>query len=38
MNAAVTLQKEQIQNALSVWKNDLGVDGRQIERELQSIE
>jgi hypothetical protein len=38
MNAAVTLQKEQIQNALSVWKNDLGEDGRQIERELQSIE
>ena len=37
MNAAVNLQKEQIQNALSVWQNDLGEDGRQMARELQSL-
>jgi hypothetical protein len=38
MNAMLTLQKEQIQNALSVWRDDLGEDGRMIERELQMID
>jgi len=37
MNAALTLQKEQIENALSVWQNDLGEEGRQIARELQNL-
>lgn len=37
MNAALTLQREQIENALSVWQNDLGEEGRQIARELQNL-
>jgi len=37
MNAAVKLQKDQIRNALSVWRDDLGDDGRQIEMELESL-
>lgn len=37
MNAALTLQKEQIENALSVWQSDLGEEGRQIARELQNL-
>ena len=37
MNAAVTLQKEQIRNALSVWRDDLGDDGRQIESEIDAL-
>jgi len=37
MNAALTLQKDQIRNALSVWRDDLGVDGRDIESELEML-
>lgn len=37
MNAMVTLQKDQIRNALSVWRDDLGEDGRQIEAELDAL-
>jgi len=38
MKAALTMQSEQIRNALSVWKNDLGADGLQLEQELQALE
>lgn len=38
MNAMLTLQKEQIQNALLVWRDDLGEDAWAIERELQAVE
>ena len=37
MDAALTLQKDQILNALSVWKDDLGGDLHQIEMELDSL-
>lgn len=37
MDAALTLQQDQIRNALLVWKDDLGEDGRQIEAELESL-
>ena len=37
MDAALTLQKDQIKNALSVWREDLGDDARQIELELDSL-
>ena len=37
MDAAVTLQKDQIRNALLVWEDDLGDDKRQIEAELDSL-
>jgi hypothetical protein len=38
MNAILTLQKDQIRNALQVWRDELGEDGRAIERELQAFE
>ncbi len=38
MNAMLTLQKEQIQNALQVWRDDLGEEGWRIERELQAMD
>jgi hypothetical protein len=37
MDAALTLQKDQIRNALSVWRDDLGEAGRQIEIELDGL-
>jgi len=38
MDAAMTLQKEQVLNALSVWKDDLGGDeARKIEAEIESL-
>jgi hypothetical protein len=37
MNAALTLQKDQIRNALSVWRDDLRDDGREIESELDML-
>ena len=37
MDAAMTLQKDQILNALSVWRDDLGEDAQRIERELESL-
>jgi hypothetical protein len=37
MNAAMTLQKDQIRNAFSVWRDDLGADGREIESELEML-
>lgn len=36
MTAALTLQKDQILNALSVWGDDLGEDARAIGRELEA--
>jgi hypothetical protein len=38
MKAALTLQSEQIRNALSVWKSDLGADGAALEQELRELE
>ena len=37
MNAAWTLQKDQIRNALMVWRDDLGNDAREIEMELEAL-
>ena len=37
MSAALTLQKDQIRNALAVWRDDLGDDGRQIESALDAM-
>ncbi len=37
MSSALTLQKEQIRNALSVWRDDIGDEARQIERDLDSL-
>lgn len=37
MDAAMTLQKDQIRNALLVWEDDLGDDKRLIEAELDSL-
>ena len=37
MDAAMTLQKDQIRNALAIWREDLGDEGRQIERELDAL-
>jgi hypothetical protein len=37
MNAALTLQKDQIRNALSVWRDDLGGDAKEIEMELDAL-
>lgn len=38
MDAMLTLQKEQIKNALLVWRDDLGEDGWALERELQALD
>ena len=37
LKAALTLQKDQISNALSVWREDLGDEAREIEQELESL-
>ena len=37
MNAALTLQKDQIRNALIVWREDLGNDALQLERDLEEL-
>ena len=37
MDAAVTMQKEQIRNALMVWQDDLGKDAFAIEQELETF-
>lgn len=37
MNAAVTLQCEQIRNAISVWGDDLGPDRAALEAELNLL-
>ncbi len=37
MDASLTLQKDQIRNALSVWREDLGDEGRQIQAELDAL-
>jgi hypothetical protein len=33
----MTMHTEQIRNALSVWRDDLGSDATAIERELNSL-
>jgi|LakMenEpi03Aug12_release.lakeMendotaPanAssembly.Ray.scaffolds.fasta_scaffold775858_1 hypothetical protein len=35
MNAALNGQVQQLRNALEVWKDDLGVQGTELERELE---
>jgi hypothetical protein len=37
MRAALTMQTEQIQNALSVWREDLGVEAIFLESELAKL-
>jgi hypothetical protein len=37
MNAALTLQKEQIRNALAVWREELGDEAGKIEAELEAL-
>lgn len=37
MNAALTLQKDQIGNALTVWRDDLGDEARQMQSELDAM-
>lgn len=37
MNAALTLKKDQIRNALLVWADDLGADRQAIESELDQL-
>jgi hypothetical protein len=37
MNAAVSMQAEQIRNAIAVWREDLGADAGQLERELDLL-
>lgn len=37
MNATLTMQAEQIRNALSVWREDLGPDAAPLEAELASL-
>lgn len=37
MNATLTLQKDQIRNALIVWRDDLGDDARQMQAELDAM-
>ncbi len=37
LNAALTLQKDQIRNALVVWRDDLGDDARQMQSELDAM-
>lgn len=37
MEAALTYQTEQIRNALSVWRDDLGQDADEIERQLAEL-
>ncbi len=37
MKAALTLQRDQIRNALEVWRDDLGDDARQMLSELDAM-
>ena len=37
MKASVRLHSEQVQNALYVWKDDLGADADLLEQELRSL-
>ena len=37
MKAALNLQKDQIRNALSVWREDLGDDANDLDRELETL-
>ena len=37
MNAGLQLQKDQIRNALAVWRDDIGDEARRIESELDSL-
>jgi hypothetical protein len=37
MNATLTMQAEQIRNALSVWREDLGRDAAALEAELAAL-
>lgn len=37
MNASVSMHIEQIRNALSVWRDDLGPDAAAIEQDLNSL-
>ncbi|MEZ5940863.1 MAG: hypothetical protein R3C18_05700 [Planctomycetaceae bacterium] len=37
MSATMTSHKEQLRNALDVWRNDLGQDAIGIERELDAL-
>ena len=37
INASLTLQKDRIRNALTVWRDDLGSDFQQLEAELESL-
>jgi hypothetical protein len=38
MNAAMMGQIQQLRNALEVWKDDLGAQGMELERELDIFE
>ena len=38
MKAAVTMQCEQIRNALAVWRDDLGTEADIIAREVDSLQ
>jgi hypothetical protein len=37
LKSELLLQKEQIHNALQVWRADIGEEARQIERELEAL-
>lgn len=37
IKAAITMQLEQIQNAIDVWRDDLGADATELEASLRAI-
>lgn len=37
MNATLTTQAERIRNAIEVWREDLGDDARDLERQLDDL-
>lgn len=37
MNATLTTQAERIRNAIEVWRDDLGDDARDLERQLDDL-
>jgi hypothetical protein len=38
MKAILTLQTEQIRNALAVWRDDLGADAASLEQDLNALQ
>lgn len=38
MNSAMTMQVEQIRNAIDVWRDDLGADAAKLDRDLQELQ